>query len=408
MPVQFLTDAERARLNAFPAEITPDDLITYFTLSPADRAQLHTLRGDQNRLGFVLQLGTLRYLGFCPDDLTTAPATVVAYLAEQLGVAPAALADYGTRAQTRTDHLQRVQRYLGFRDADLFDLAALADWVLQRALEHDKPSLLLQLAIEKLYADRIVRPGVTRLERMVATARSQAQQETFRRLEPLLTDERRALLDGLLQPDPATGHAPLITLRLEATSYTPRAILATLEKLTLLQHHGVAAWDLAGLSPNRLKLLAHLGRKSPVQVLQRTPDERRYPILLAFLQQALETMTDEAVELADRCLSETDRRARHDLDEFRRRVAQALNVQVQVFQQVLGIVLDPAIPDAAVRPTIYAQTPAEELQAIAAQGARLVRPVDDTYFDFFEDRYSYLRQFTPVWLQTLIFHSHRS
>jgi TnpA family transposase len=407
MPVQFLTDTERVRLNAFPAEIAPDDLITYFTLSPADRAQLHPLRGDQNRLGFVLQLGTLRYLGFCPDDLTRAPATVVAYLAEQLGVAPAALADYGTRAQTRTDHLQHIQRYLGFRDADLFDLAALTDWLLERALEHDQPMLLLQLAIEKLYADRIVRPGITRLERMVATARSQAQQETFRRLEPLLTDERRTLLDGLLQADPATGRAPLIALRLGATSYTPRAILDTIAKLTVLQDHSVTDWQLAGLSPNRLKFLAQLGRKSPVQVLQRMPDERRYPILLAFLQQALEAITDEAVELADRCLSETDRRARHDLDEFRRTVAQALNAQVQVFQEILGIVLNPAIPDAAVRPAIYAQTPAEELQAIAAQGARLVRPVDDTYFDFFEDRYSYLRQFTPAWLDTLTFRSHQ-
>jgi hypothetical protein len=54
---------------------------------------------------------------------------------------------------------------------------------------------------EKLYREKIVRPGVTRLERLVATARDQAHVETFRRLTPLLTEERKIFLDGLLTPD---------------------------------------------------------------------------------------------------------------------------------------------------------------------------------------------------------------
>ena len=46
--------------------------------------------------------GTLRYLGFCPDNLAAAPATVVTNLADQLQVNPTVLADYGRRPQTRT------------------------------------------------------------------------------------------------------------------------------------------------------------------------------------------------------------------------------------------------------------------------------------------------------------------
>lgn len=68
------------------------------------------------------QLLTLRYLGFCPDELTTAPATVVAYVAEQLGVMLDVLAAYGERTQTRTDHFPEVQAYLGFRRAGLREL----------------------------------------------------------------------------------------------------------------------------------------------------------------------------------------------------------------------------------------------------------------------------------------------
>ena len=160
MPGQFLTEAERARLTRFPTDLSTEDLSAYFTLTAADKALVQQQRGAHNRLGFALQVGALRLMGFCPDDLMTAPPTVVRYLAQQLGVAPEALADYGIRAQTRTDHLQMIQRHLGFRMADMFDLAALAEWLVERALEHDKPTLLFQLAAEKLYREKIVRPGV--------------------------------------------------------------------------------------------------------------------------------------------------------------------------------------------------------------------------------------------------------
>ena len=42
-------------------------------------------------------------------------------------------------------YLQQIQLRLGFRDATREDFSALADWLLTRALEHDKPSLLFQL-----------------------------------------------------------------------------------------------------------------------------------------------------------------------------------------------------------------------------------------------------------------------
>jgi hypothetical protein len=44
----------------------------------------------------------------------------------------------------------------------------------ERALEHDKPTLLYELPCEKLRTDQFLRPGVTRLERLVAEARARA------------------------------------------------------------------------------------------------------------------------------------------------------------------------------------------------------------------------------------------
>ena len=166
-------------------------------------------RGVHNQLGFALQLCALCYLGFAPDDLTTAPPPAVAFVAQQLGLPPAARAAYGSRRHTRTTHLQQVQAYLGFRPALAPDGAALTTWLIERALEHDKPTLLLQLACDHLRQEQLVRPGITRVERLVATAREQAHTATFQRLTPLLTTTRQAWLDSLLVPEPGLGRTRL-------------------------------------------------------------------------------------------------------------------------------------------------------------------------------------------------------
>jgi|GEM_PF-2125270 Domain of unknown function (DUF4158) len=42
-------------------------------------------RGQGNALGAAIQLCTLSWLGFVPDEVASAPATAVARLAERLG-----------------------------------------------------------------------------------------------------------------------------------------------------------------------------------------------------------------------------------------------------------------------------------------------------------------------------------
>ena len=122
MPVRFLSDAQREQLSRFPAEFEAESLDRFFTLSGADLAEVRRRHGDENRLGWSLQLCGLRMLGFCPDEVTTAPPAAVGFVARQVGVDPGVLAGYGSRAQTRTEHVNQVKAYLGFRSATAADL----------------------------------------------------------------------------------------------------------------------------------------------------------------------------------------------------------------------------------------------------------------------------------------------
>lgn len=407
MPTGFLSEAERERLSGFPEEIATEDLFAYFTLSGSDRSLIPARSAPANRLGFILALCAVRYLGFCPADLTRAPKNVRWYVSEQVGVAADALEYYPEREQTRTDHLRSIYEYLGFHRATEGDLEELSLWLVERALEHDQPTLLLRLAADQLRAQKIVRPGLSRLERMVAEARERAGEETYRAVSPLLSAGILAeRLDGLLVPGSRWALTDLSWLKQGATSNSPPAIVAQLKKLRYLRRMGAHEWDLSAVNPNRLKALAGVGRRHTAQSFQRQATERRYPILLSFLREAHTETTDEIIDLFDRCLMQADARARRELEEFRKGAARSTNEAVVLLGRIIDVIGDSSVADSDLRDAIFARVASrKELLAAGERSNKLARPADDNYFDFLSERYSYIRQFAPAFIEAFEFRS---
>lgn len=202
---------------------------------------------------------------------------------------------------------------LGWRLCAAGERKLLDEFLLARALEHDAPGVLLQLACDRLRAERIVRPSVDSLTRRVVTARDAARAETYQRLAPLLQPPRPRQLDGMLDVDPDLGVTGLAWLRRGATAATPEVLKAELDKLTFLRRHGADTLDLSRLPAGRRRLLAEIGRRSSNQALQLADVDRRHPVLLATMAETYVEVFDELVQLLDQALAGADSRARHEL-----------------------------------------------------------------------------------------------
>ena len=318
MSTRLFSDDQLEQLRSFP-DIDRDDLIRFFTLTPADVASVDPgrERGPADRLGLAVQLCSLPWLGFVPDEVNSAPPVAVARLAERLGADPKVLEEYGGREQTRTDHLGSVTRYLGWKQASpgSTEFKELAHLLLDRAMEHDSPTLLFNLAREYLIAAKVIRPGVVTLMEMVGTARNAATDLTHETVPDQLTEQVRSDLDRMLVVDVGRGMTPLAWLTTPAVEATAKSVKATVEALEWLRGMDAHLLDPSALPTERRRFLATVGRRSTNQALKRRDPEPRYPILLAVAAQSAVDLLDEVVSLFDQAVSARESRAKTKTDE---------------------------------------------------------------------------------------------
>ena len=70
MPVEFINDRQKKQYGCFYEILSSQEMDQYFHFDDTDLELINKKRGDHNRLGFALQLSTVRYLGnFLPNPI---------------------------------------------------------------------------------------------------------------------------------------------------------------------------------------------------------------------------------------------------------------------------------------------------------------------------------------------------
>jgi TnpA family transposase len=273
-----------------------------FFLDDADKKLIKACRGPHNRLGYALQLTTMRYLGrFLADPLDGVPTEVLGCLAGQLGISDAScVKTYAQRESTHREHAGQIQKVYRLREfaegeAELESVLAAHAWN-----SGDGPTALFQWAVRWLRERDVLLPGITTLTRLVARERDAATQRLYESLAAAPTPEQAEQLELLLEVPPGKRMSKLERWRTGPSKASGPGMVKALGLVEEILTSGLGRVELDPAVPGRRVVdLARYGLGARSAQLKRHPDERRIATLVASVRR-LETKTiDDALELLD-------------------------------------------------------------------------------------------------------------
>ncbi|MGH3495104.1 MAG: DUF4158 domain-containing protein, partial [Sciscionella sp.] len=178
MPVEFLSDGQVAAYGCFVGSPSRAEVARFFYLDDSDRELIARRRSDPHRLGFPVQLGTVRAVGRFLEDPLLVPWAAVEFLAKQLGIEdPSCVKQYVHRPQTAYEHAWEIREVYGYRPFEDRDSAEEFARLLTGRVwtQAEGPVAVFDQAVAWLRRHRVLLPGVSVLARQVASARESAE-----------------------------------------------------------------------------------------------------------------------------------------------------------------------------------------------------------------------------------------
>ena len=301
MPVEFLADEEAAVFGRYAGPPTRAGLDRMFYLDDADMRLIAKRRGEHMRLGFSLQLTTVRYLGTFLTDPLDVPALVTEHLAGQLGISdPGCVARYTERRTTSLEHREEIKAEGGLREFTEAE-GEFAAWVHARAWNTgDGPKTIFADGVKWLRENAVLLPGVTTAARLVSRVRDEALDELYATLAGLPGPYLAARLEGLVAVPDGARYSELELWRRGPSKPTGRSLERGLTRVAEVSGTGIGRLDLEAHVPRRRVVdLARHGMAARAQALRRLGDERRLATLVATVAYLEGRAVDDCLELLD-------------------------------------------------------------------------------------------------------------
>ena len=405
MAVSFLTAAQRDRYGRYPDVVTPNDLSRCFHLSDDDRAQIMSCRGHHNRLGFALQLSTVRYLGTFLDDPIAVPSSVLQSLSHQLDIHTLDGLQSYRKGEQREEHVTKIRKRYGYGDITEprvgFRMTRWLYGVCWTGTE--RLGALFDRATAWLLAHKILLPGVTTLERFVVSVRARVEARLYQLLTQGITQQQKDQLQRLLLVPEGDRVSLLDQIRSGPTRISGPAIRAAIDRLNAVRALGITVPMKARIPSSRIASLARFANRAKAQAISRMPPARRLATLAAFVHSLEATAQDDVLEVLEILLHELFGDAEKADKKARLRTLKDLDQSAAALAEACHLLLDHDVPDESLRRKVFAKIPRAALENALERVSVLIRPPDDVYYQELSEHYRSVRGYLPHVLTHICF-----
>ncbi len=398
---ELFSPAQRLDLLALPGD--EGELIRLFTLSIQDMAMIRQRRGAPNRLGFAIQLCSLRYPGQVIGQNDIPDTRMLEVVSRQLGLNKELWVDYARRDETRREHLQVIMAVCGYHLFETPEYRAMMNWLLPLALQSDQSMVLGHAVLKELRARRIIIPPLAVIERLCAETATRATRRIYAALTEPLTLSQRRQLDALFLPYENRSFSVLSWLRLPVVATGPRHINSLLARLHKIRALNFAPGIEHAIHRNRLLKLARIAEQTSGQHMKRFEATQRYAHLVALLLETRASLTDEILAMHDRIMGKLFARAKRKHQETFLESAKSINEKMRIFAKVGRVLLDARKTGEDPFSAIEEVIPWETFEASVTGADGIVKPGMDDSLSLIGTSYSQIRRYAPLFLETFEF-----
>jgi TnpA family transposase len=404
MNLDFLTAEQKAQYGKFSNEPNELQLARYFHLDEADLEFISNRRGDHNRLGFALQITSIRFLGCFVSDLSVVPMNAQHFVTSQLSIEISVLSNYAKRTFTKYDHSVLIREQYGYSDFNdgrwKFKLSRL---LYARAwISNERPSLMFDFATVWLIQNKILLPGVSTLCRLIAEIREKASKRLWRLLSTLPTVEQKEKLKALLKIREGKRFSNLDYYRKSPTTISSNSFNLAITRYVELRDFGIQSIDFSHIPPVRLKMMArHAGIITAPRIAE-MPEQKQIAILVAFVKTFEITALDDVLEVLDQLISEVITTAKRRVQKNRLRTLKDLDKSALTLADVCALLLNDETTNDTLRDEIFAKISKEKLVESIDIVNSLVRR-EGNFYEEMIDQYGKVQRFLPTLLKNITF-----
>jgi len=398
MAVDFLTADQKAQYGQFCGEPNEVQLTRYFHLDEADMAFILKRRGKKNRLGFALQLTSVRFLGTFLSEISQAPVNVQTFVARQLSITDlSVLADYAQRETTKREHTALIRKQYGYHELNesswVFRLSRL---LYTRAwISNERPSLMFDFATAWLIQNKVLLPGVSTLSRLISEIRERAINQLWQRLSSLPTNKQKEKLETLLQVPEGEQISLFDRYRKGPTKISSPAFIVAVERFLGLKDFDLYNLDFSRIPPVRLNNLARHAGVISMHKIARMQEDKRIAILVAFVK-AFEVMAlDDALDILDLLITGIAGEAKKIGQKKRLRTLKDLDKSALALAAVCALILNEETEDSQLREIIYTKLSKVKLAQSIEIVHSIARPSSDNFHDEMVEQYGKVKRFLP-------------